>query len=118
MRMPRKSSRTSSGSSETIAAVASPGGPGLRAIVRLSGPRAVAIGGDLPGAIVFSAPRTYTCEDLVEIHLPGSPPLVDRLVRDLLSKGARPAQPGEFTLRAFLNGRLDQIARASCRERV
>jgi tRNA modification GTPase len=63
--------------------------------------------GRLPGAIVLPAPRTYTREDVVEIHVPGSPPGIDRLVRDLVERGARPARPGEFTLRAFLNGRLD-----------
>lgn len=76
-------------------------------MVRLSGPRAVEIGGAVPGAVVFKAPRTYTREDLVEIHLPSSAPLINRLVSSLIDRGARPAKPGEFTLRAFLNGRLD-----------
>lgn len=96
-----------SGNADTIVALSTPPGGGLRAIVRLSGPRAADLAGGLPGAVTLRAPRTYTREDIVEIHLPASPPLVDRLVRELLEKGARPARPGEFTLRAFLNGRLD-----------
>src|SRR6185295_7726479 len=107
--MPRTSSRISSDSAETIVALSTPPGAGLRAIVRLSGPRAVEIGGGIPGSVVFRSPRTYTREYVVEIHLPGSPPLVDRLLQDLLGRGARPARPGEFTLRAFLNGRLDLV---------
>ncbi|HEV3026548.1 MAG TPA: GTPase, partial [Planctomycetota bacterium] len=106
-----------SDSAETIVALSTPPGGGLRAVVRLSGPRAVEIGGDVPGAVVSRAPRTYTREDLVEIHLPSSPPLIDRLVRTLLDRGARPAKPGEFTLRAFLNGRLD-LAQAEAVEQL
>ncbi|HEY0754234.1 MAG TPA: tRNA uridine-5-carboxymethylaminomethyl(34) synthesis GTPase MnmE [Ktedonobacteraceae bacterium] len=52
-------------------------------------------------------PRTYTREDVVEIQGHGGPLLLQRILRLLLISGARPAQPGEFTLRAFLNGRLD-----------
>lgn len=106
-----------SDSADTIVALSTPPGAGLRAVVRLSGPRAVAVGGALPGAVVHKGPRTYTREDLVEIHLPASPPLVDRLVRSLIDQGARPAKPGEFTLRAFLNGRLD-LAQAEAVEQL
>lgn len=102
---------------DTIVAAASPPGPGLRAVVRLSGPRAVEWGARAPGAVVFRAPRSYTREDVVEIHLPGSPPLVEALVRSLVGRGARPARPGEFTLRAFLNGRLD-LAQAEAVEQL
>jgi tRNA modification GTPase len=102
---------------DTIVALSTPPGGGLRAIVRLSGPRAVEMGGSLPGAVVLRGPRTFTREDVVEIHLPGSPPLVDRLLRELLERGARPARPGEFTLRAFLNGRLD-LAQAEAVEQL
>ena len=115
--MPRTSSRTSSGSADTIVALSTPPGAGLRAVVRLSGPRAVELGGRLPGAVVLRGPRTYTREDLVEIHLPASPPLVDRLLRGLLERGARPARPGEFTLRAFLHGRID-LAQAEAVEQL
>ena len=55
----------------------------------------------------FPGPRSYTGQDLAELHTVGSPPLVERLVADLLAAGARPAGPGEFTLRAFLAGKLD-----------
>jgi tRNA modification GTPase len=75
----------------------------------VSGPRAAAVAGDVPGAVVRRAPRTFTREDLVEIHLPGAPPLIDALLRLLVSRGARPARPGEFTLRAFRNGRIDLV---------
>jgi tRNA modification GTPase len=54
---------------------------------------------------------------MVEIHLPGSPPLVAALVRQLVARGARPARPGEFTMRAFLNGRMD-LAQAEAVERL
>ena len=86
-------------------------------MVRLSGPRAVELGGAVPGAVVFKAPRTYTREDLVEIHLPSSGPLVSRLIASLIDRGARPAKPGEFTLRAFLNGRID-LAQAEAVEQL
>jgi len=55
----------------------------------------------------FPAPRTYTGQDLAELHTISSPPLVERLIADLLAAGARPAQPGEFTMRAFLAGKKD-----------
>ena len=53
------------------------------------------------------APRTYTREDIVEIQGHGGPLVLQRILRLLLARGARLARPGEFTLRAFLNGRLD-----------
>jgi len=129
---------------DTIVAVSSPPGPGARAVVRLSGPRARQIvdrawrgnaqaggaaGQDSPGipkgrAVLGGAfddgksllpgflfwmpgPASYTREDVVELHLPGSPPLVDAVLARLFGLGARLAEPGEFTRRAFLNGRLD-----------
>src|SRR5205085_3676338 len=55
----------------------------------------------------FPGPHSYTGQDLAELHTIGSPPLVERLVADLLAAGARPARPGEFTLRAFLAGQKD-----------
>jgi tRNA modification GTPase len=117
MRTRRTSSRTLSGNADTIVALSTPPGSGLRAIVRLSGPRAVDLAGGLQGAVTLRAPRTYTREDMVDVHLPASPPLVDRLLRWLLDRGARPARPGEFTLRAFLNGRID-LAQAEAVEQV
>jgi len=66
---------------------------------------------ELPGRVyVFRAPRSYTRQDVVELHLPGAAPAVASLVARLVEAGARPAQPGEFTARAFLSGRLDLSA--------
>jgi tRNA modification GTPase len=55
----------------------------------------------------FAGPRSYTGQDIAELHTIGSPPLVEQLVADLLAAGARPARPGEFTMRAFLAGKKD-----------
>ncbi len=120
---------------DTIAAIATPPGPGRRAALRLSGPRAHAIAaaafepapplargctagsfrdghGRLPAlCVVMPGPRSYTGEDVVEIHVPGAPALVAQALLQLVELGARPAQPGEFTRRAFLAGRMD-LARA------
>jgi tRNA modification GTPase len=52
-------------------------------------------------------PRSYTGQNLAEIHMPSSPPLVDLVTGQLLTAGARAAVPGEFTMRAFLAGKLD-----------
>src|SRR5579862_6662017 len=56
---------------------------------------------------VFRAPNSYTGEDTVEISCHGGRAVTDRLLATVLAAGARLAEPGEFTLRAFLNGRLD-----------
>jgi len=59
---------------------------------------------------VMRAPHSYTREDVVELHVPGSPALLDLLLEDVLAHGParlRTAEPGEFTRRAFLNGRID-----------
>jgi tRNA modification GTPase len=106
-------------------------GPAVRVIVRLSGPEAFAIArtawtGDLPphssaarGTIAlkglaipawlysFKSPRSYTGEDTIEFHIPGNSLLAKMLLEHLLRAGARPAEPGEFTARAYFNGRLD-----------
>jgi len=122
---------------ETIAAIATPPGRGAIAIVRCSGPDARAIAGrvfrsrkpladrvatygtinDAEGraidrglAIAMDAPRTVTGEDLVELHVHGSPVTARETLRALLIAGARLAEPGEFTRRAFLNGKLDLSA--------
>ncbi len=55
----------------------------------------------------WPAPKTYTGQEMVEIHTVSSPPLVNLLIAACLQKGARAAQPGEFTMRAFLAGKLD-----------
>ncbi|MBM3981640.1 MAG: GTP-binding protein [Planctomycetes bacterium] len=101
------------------------GGPGARAVVAKvfearegAKPRAASISpgalrlsgvhSPLPASLYFFAgPRSYTGQDIAEIHTVGSPPLVERLVADLLAAGARPARPGEFTMRAFLAGKKD-----------
>jgi tRNA modification GTPase len=118
---------------DTIVALSSAPGPGARAIVRLSGPHARAVTeavlrSSLPAArqcierevrlpgvhsalpvriLLWPGPRTYTGQDIVELHSVGCPPLVELLVAECLSAGARAAQPGEFTMRAFLAGKLD-----------
>jgi tRNA modification GTPase len=120
---------------ETIVAVATPPGRGGIGIVRLSGPGATGIAqpmlrlrnplahaqarfGDvldldsrekLDEAVVtfFAAPHSYTGEDVVEVAAHGSPVILETLVRQALDGGARLAAPGEFTQRAFLNGRID-----------
>ena len=72
-------------------------------LLRLSEPPA-----ELPArACVFRAPRSYTRQDVVELHLPGSPVVAAALVETLVDAGARPAGPGEFTARAFFAGRID-----------
>lgn len=63
---------------------------------------------EVPACVyVFPAGASYTGEEVVELHLPGSPLLADLVLRELLARGARLAEPGEFTARAFFSGRLD-----------
>jgi tRNA modification GTPase len=122
---------------DTIVAISSPRGSAARGIVRLSGPQAVAIAagmfspsggeeleavaenrylegqvsvgpGRLPGAVyLFRGPRSYTRQDVVEVHLLGAPGVLAMLVEGCLAAGARRAEPGEFTARAFLAGAFD-----------
>ncbi len=121
---------------DTICALATPRGRSAIAVVRLSGPRAfawrdlifrrrriaacpafVALRGDVVDAddrvvddavcTSFPGPRSYSGEDLVELSLHGSPLVVDLVMKRLLELGARPAEPGELTLRAVLNQRID-----------
>jgi len=61
-------------------------------------------------AYVFRAPRSYTRQDVVELHFPGCPPVATAVVEELIVAGARPAGAGEFTARAFLSGRIDLSA--------
>ncbi len=58
---------------------------------------------------LFREPRSYTRQDLVELHTVGSPAVLDMLVEKCLSAGARPAEPGEFTARAFLSGSMNLV---------
>jgi len=117
---------------DTIAAISTPPGRGGIGIVRVSGPRAsdmaTAVVGRLPEprvatsarflagdgealdtglALWFPAPHSYTGEDTLELQGHGGPVVLDRVAGRMFSLGARPARPGEFTERAFLNGKLD-----------
>ncbi|MBS0456883.1 MAG: tRNA uridine-5-carboxymethylaminomethyl(34) synthesis GTPase MnmE [Proteobacteria bacterium] len=117
---------------DTIAAIATAPGAGGIGIVRLSGPDALRIGAavcrrrlrprrahrvvfkDEDGTIIddgialaFPAPRSYSGEDVVELQAHGSPVVLDLLLRRCLALGARMARPGEFSERAYHNGRLD-----------
>jgi tRNA modification GTPase len=121
---------------DTIVALATAAGPGARAIVRLSGPASAAavcavfspaeqvppprnrflsgqvslpgVSSPLPADLYFwHAPHSYTGQDMAELHTLSCMPLVELLVSTLLGAGYRSAQPGEFTMRAFLSGKLD-----------
>jgi tRNA modification GTPase len=124
---------------DTIAAIGSAPGSGLRGIVRLSGPQVVEIVGQLfqaddetpishlrtaacrrgfvvlprnlglVPATLYLWPTTssYTGQKSAELHLSGSPPLLDAALEAICQAGARLARPGEFTMRSFLAGRLD-----------
>jgi tRNA modification GTPase len=120
-------------SCDTIAAIATAPGRGGVGIIRLSGPKAHSIAQHITGklppvryarhglfvdpntqdpiddglCLVFAAPHSYTGEDVVELQGHGGPVVMDRLLQLLLQLGARLARPGEFTERAFLNGRID-----------
>ncbi|MFC3815534.1 tRNA uridine-5-carboxymethylaminomethyl(34) synthesis GTPase MnmE [Lysobacter sp. GCM10012299] len=119
-------------SRDTIAAIATAPGAGGVGIVRLSGPRARAIAEVLCArtlkprhahhvrftaadgeaiddgiALHFAAPASYTGEDVVELQAHGSPAVLQELVTRCVALGARRARPGEFSERAFLEGRLD-----------
>lgn len=119
---------------DTIAAISTPPGAGAIAVLRLSGARALEVAGriapslpmeplarrayfmpviDLDGQVdeavltVFKGPNSYTGEDVVEVSVHGSVYIQQRLLQALLDAGARLAQPGEFTQRAFLNRKMD-----------
>jgi tRNA modification GTPase len=123
---------------DTIVAVATPPGRGAIGVVRISGPGAHAIarrvtthakpfearqatltmirgaasGPELPDQVIvtfFPAPRSYTGDDTVEISAHGSPVVLRGIVAAAVGCGARLAEPGEFTLRAFLNARIDLV---------
>lgn len=119
-------------SQDTIVAIATAAGTGGIGVVRLSGPGARGMAEALCGrplrarhahhvrlheedgavlddgiALLFAAPASYTGEDVVELQAHGSPAVLHRLVELCLARGARRARPGEFSERAFLNGRLD-----------
>lgn len=118
---------------ETIAAIATPPGRGGVGILRVSGPNTLAIakgllGGSLPAprqaelhrfrdadgeaidvgiALLFPAPASFTGEDVLELHGHGGPVVLNGLLERVVALGARLARPGEFSERAFVNGKLD-----------
>lgn len=102
---------------DTIVALSTSLPGAVRAMVRLSGPRAheiaraVAGGAEAVEVVLLQPPRTYTREAMAEIRLPAAGPLVEEMVERLAAAGARVAGPGEFTCRAFSHGRID-LARA------
>jgi tRNA modification GTPase len=117
---------------DTIVAAATPPGRGGVGIVRVSGPKtpeiAATLSGELPKprfatlsrfldgtgepidiglALFFPGPQSYTGEHVLELQGHGGPVILERLVERVLELGARRARPGEFTERAFLNGKID-----------
>ena len=117
---------------DTIAALATPTGTSALAVTRVSGPDTVrltqeifgetplprsvrrgdyrTVGGELLDDVLFTffqGPQSYTGEDSLEVSCHGNPFIAQKILEDLFSRGCRPAEPGEFTQRAFLNGRMD-----------
>ncbi len=125
--------------SDTIVAIATPAGRGGLGVIRVSGPDAARVAGNLVGrerpfkprhatfaklsrqevpsrqvsdqvvVTFFPAPSSYTGEDVVEISAHGSPVVLSSILRRAIDADARLAEPGEFTLRAFLNGKIDLV---------
>jgi tRNA modification GTPase len=118
----------------TIAAIATPSGRGGIGVIRLSGASAFTVAesfcGSLPAprhasykkftdssgviiddglVICFPAPHSFTGEDVVELQVHGSPVALDELLQECIQSGAVSARPGEFSERAFLNGRIDLV---------
>lgn len=139
--MPENDILDSLARTDTIAAIATPGGVGAIGIVRISGPAALEVvaacfrgqagaSAELPDrrlthghwldpvkgepvdevlVAVMRAPRSYTGENVVEVHGHGGPVVLQEVLKAVLRAGARAAEPGEFTLRAFRSGRLDLL---------
>ncbi|MGB9105071.1 MAG: tRNA uridine-5-carboxymethylaminomethyl(34) synthesis GTPase MnmE [Terriglobales bacterium] len=131
---------------DTIVAISTPPGRGGLGVVRLAGPDARAIAAPLlrlnsglepnraifgeliePGTqqridevvvTYFAKPHSYTTDDIVEISAHGSPVVLRHIVELALARGARLADPGEFTMRAFLNGRLDLTQAEAVRDLI
>lgn len=127
--------RTATEADETIAAIASAPGSAARGIIRISGADTVEIvtaycrldpveigtaarrfeskialteTAKLAASVfLWPTSRSYTGQPMAELHLPGSPPLLELVLEELFQRGVRPARRGEFTLRSFLAGRLD-----------
>ena len=120
---------------DTIVALATPPGIGAIGVIRLSGPKAIEIADELfpskslhdqpthtahvgllkeNGTAIdevvitlFKGPKSYTGENVVEVSGHGSPYVLQQMIDAFIRTGARLARPGEFTQRAFLNGKLD-----------
>jgi tRNA modification GTPase len=129
---------------DTIVAIATPPGRGGLGVVRVSGPSAQEIAQRLTGreerfeprhatlaelrgsdggfdraiVTVFPAPHSYTGEDVAEVSVHGSPVLLQAALAEAMRLGARLAEPGEFTLRAFLNGRIDLVQAEAVRDLI
>ena len=131
---------------DTIVAVSTPPGRGGIGVVRLSGPESrrivepflrlkrpleagQAVFGELIDtesseridevvATFFEKPHSYTTEDIVEISAHGSPVVLEYIVEQALARGARLAEPGEFTMRGFLNGRIDLTQAEAVRDLI
>ncbi|HEX3435931.1 MAG TPA: tRNA uridine-5-carboxymethylaminomethyl(34) synthesis GTPase MnmE [Pseudacidobacterium sp.] len=143
---PQSAAEQALSANETIVAISTPPGRGGIGIVRLSGPRSLEIAAPLlkyrgelehararfaeiidpetqtklDEAVVtyFNKPNSYTAEDIIEIAAHGSPVILDLLVRQALRLGARLANPGEFTERAFLSGRIDLTQAEAVRDLI
>ena len=131
---------------DTIVAIATPPGRGGIGVVRVSGPGAASIAQAMTGRrdaftprhatlthvkssgatasidrvviTFFPAPHSYTGDDVAEISAHGSPVLLRAIVSEAMRQGARLAEPGEFTLRAYLNGRIDLVQAEAVRDLV
>ncbi|HKV94219.1 MAG TPA: tRNA uridine-5-carboxymethylaminomethyl(34) synthesis GTPase MnmE, partial [Candidatus Angelobacter sp.] len=131
---------------DTIVAIATPPGRGGIGVVRLAGPEALAISRFIlrlkhelaPGRAVFgevtepssgerideavvtyfAKPHSYTADDVVEISAHGAPVVLRHIVELAALRGARLAEPGEFTMRAFLNGRIDLTQAEAVRDLI
>ncbi len=133
------------GESDTIAALSTPAGKGALAVLRISGPSSRSLlerhfssqgpprprrptlgyitdarGSRIDRVLVtwFPAPASFTGEDVAEISCHGSPLVVAQILDQLLGSGARLAKPGEFTLRAFLNGKMDLVQAEAVRDLI
>lgn len=131
-------------SDDTIVAIATPPGRGGIGVVRLSGPAAITVAGALTAraepfeprratlvrvqgargeidqavVTVFQSPHSYTGEDVVEVSAHGSPLVLRTIVERCLRAGARLAEPGEFTFRAYLNQRIDLVQAEAVRDLI
>ncbi len=131
---------------DTIVAIATPPGRGGIGVVRLAGPEARAIAGPMlrlrhelaagravfgeliepasgeriDEAVVtfFAKPHSYTADDVIEISAHGAPVVLRHIVELATSRGARLAEPGEFSMRAFLNGRIDLTQAEAVRDLI